>query len=294
MKTVKEIIEDRTKEIEDKLKCLILEHSELYLRDKPGDGFFCSGGNHGWRELSTEGKNIQSNLNKTFKMYYQTISVLLDNEVEKIKRQLDEPIKYINKTIEQTSTWEDALQSTIDKSLENLHKIQNLINCLYSSNNGFLFVPDTNALLFNPDLETWDFDGVKSFTIVLTPTILSELDKKKTDSNEKVKVKAEKIIRKIKEYRRRGTLSDGVPVVKGKINMKSLAVEPDMGKSLPWLKESNADDRFIATFIEVMRECPDSVIQLVTRDINLQNKLEFARLPFVEPPNALTKKQGKG
>ena len=178
------------------------------------------------------------------------------------------------------------MQSALDKSLVNLHEIQNLINCLYSSNNGILFVPDTNALLFNPDFETWRFDGVKSFTIVLTPTILSELDKKKMDSNEKVKEKAEKIIRKIKEYRRRETLNDGVPVVKGKINIKSLAVEPDMGKSLPWLDKTNGDDRFIATFIEVMRECPDSVVQLVTRDINLQNKMEFAKLPFVEPPDA--------
>jgi hypothetical protein len=36
--------------------------------------------------------------------------------------------------------------------------------------------------------------------------------------------------------------------------------------------------------IEVMRMKPRSAVLLVTRDINLQNKAEFANIPFVEPP----------
>ena len=49
-----------------------------------------------------------------------------------------------------------------------------------------------------------------------------------------------------------------------------------------WLDPSNADDRLMATFIEVMRRNPRSAVVLVTRDLNLQNKMEFARLPFIE------------
>ena len=74
-------------------------------------------------------------------------------------------------------------------------------------------------------------------------------------------------------------------VVTGKIGLKSIAVEPDMNNSLSWLDTSNNDDRFIASFIEVLRENPDSIVQLVTNDLNLQNKMEFARLPYIEPPN---------
>jgi predicted ribonuclease YlaK len=34
-----------------------------------------------------------------------------------------------------------------------------------------------------------------------------------------------------------------------------------------------------------MRQHPRTPVILVTRDINLQNKAEYAGLPFVEPPD---------
>jgi predicted ribonuclease YlaK len=58
-----------------------------------------------------------------------------------------------------------------------------------------------------------------------------------------------------------------------------------MEESLPWLDADNRDDRFIASAIEVMRARPRSAVVIVTRDLNLQNKAEFASLPFVEPPD---------
>jgi len=64
----------------------------------------------------------------------------------------------------------------------------------------------------------------------------------------------------------------------------SIAVEPDFNKTLPWLDSSSADDRLLASFFDVVRRFPHSPVTLVSRDINLQNKAEFATLPFVEPP----------
>jgi hypothetical protein len=60
-----------------------------------------------------------------------------------------------------------------------------------------------------------------------------------------------------------------------------------MGCSLPWLDPSNADDKILAAFIEVMRLRTAHPGFIVTRDINLQNKAEFARLPFLEPPEPI-------
>jgi predicted ribonuclease YlaK len=57
-----------------------------------------------------------------------------------------------------------------------------------------------------------------------------------------------------------------------------------MEASLPWLDPSSKDDRFIASIIEVMRGRSRSPVVAVTRDINVQNKASFARLPIVEPP----------
>jgi predicted ribonuclease YlaK len=72
--------------------------------------------------------------------------------------------------------------------------------------------------------------------------------------------------------------------VQGISDIVALAIEPDLTKSLPWLDKENADDRIIADFLEVMRVNPRSPVVLVTRDINFQNKAEFAHLPFCEPP----------
>jgi len=57
-----------------------------------------------------------------------------------------------------------------------------------------------------------------------------------------------------------------------------------MGESLSWLDPTNRDDQFVASTIEVIRQYPRSAVTIVTGDINLQNKAELARLPFVEAP----------
>ena len=120
---------------------------------------------------------------------------------------------------------------------------------------------------------------------MLTSTVLSELDRLKVEHrNADIQDRANKLIRQIKEYRRRGPLTDGVPLVKDTSRIRARAVEPKIEESLPWLDPGNNDDRILASMIEVMRQYPRSLVTLVTRDINLQNKAEFARVVFVEPP----------
>jgi predicted ribonuclease YlaK len=79
---------------------------------------------------------------------------------------------------------------------------------------------------------------------------------------------------------------DGVDLVSGISRVVTLAMEPRMGDSLPWLDSNDKDDRLLANVVEVMRTQPRSPVWLVTRDINLQNKAEFANVPFVEPPRS--------
>jgi hypothetical protein len=63
----------------------------------------------------------------------------------------------------------------------------------------------------------------------------------------------------------------------------AIPVEPKTSDSLPWLDPTNLDDRLLASVIEVMRLNAHASVIVVTRDVNLQNKLEFARVPFVSP-----------
>ena len=157
-----------------------------------------------------------------------------------------------------------------------LRAIEVLKNCYGERNEISFFVPDTNALLSNPKFENWKFPAIKKFNIILIPQVLSELDKLKIyHQNESIKKKANSIIRRIKEYRRRGSLTKGVTIKKDCSKILALATEPNFKETLPWLDSDNSDDRILASFIEVIRSYPNSSVILVTNDINLQNKIEL-------------------
>ena len=131
-----------------------------------------------------------------------------------------------------------------------------------------LLVPDTNALLYNTDIDKWNFAEASKFRIMLTPTVLSELDQLKVAGRtDEVRKKSEKLIRQIKEYRRRGPLANGVSVKKDAVELASIAIEPDTEAMLPWLSKENNDDRILASVISIMRSNPSAPVAIVTRDI---------------------------
>jgi PIN domain len=155
---------------------------------------------------------------------------------------------------------------------------------LYDPNPGeYVFVPDANAVVLNPALDEWDF-GVGRFSVVLTSTLLGELDELKMPYRG-VREKAESAIRRIKEYRRRGDIRVGVPLRSELSTVRMTAREPNFADTLPWLDPAVKDDRLLASVLELVRERPQSPVVLVTRDINLQNKADHAAVDFVEPPD---------
>ena len=91
-------------------------------------------------------------------------------------------------------------------------------------------------------------------------------------------------MRQIEEYARRGDLSQGVALGRGWSTLRSLATEPDMAHTQSWLDAGSKHDRFIASFLEVMRHHPCCEVVLVSRDVNVRNKADFASLPVIAPP----------
>jgi hypothetical protein len=266
---------------------LLKEYSNMHPVNKPGDfGVVLSAyGSHYWKDLSVEGKRIQVELLPKVDHVADLIDVLAKNLPASEKKCLKQAFTEIRRAVDQSGkTWSKSpveaavgFRTQVDKVLKTLDDF------FGSTINGSIAIPDTNALLMHPDIETWKFVDVGQFVVVLTPAVLSELDAHKiSHKNEDVRKKAEKIIRKIKEYRRRGTLAHGVPVVKGKIELKSIAREPDIAQSLPWLDANNTDDRFLASTIEIIRDHLSAECFIATYDINMQNKAEFAGIPYRE------------
>lgn len=290
MKTIVQNLQHFAITIKDLLTELIQKNSEIYRWHTPDNTLYVVGGHYAWRDLKPEGKQVQSKVLNEYRHFYSIVKSLLQGQPKDQLHKLDEHHKTLLAVIEQTGhLFKPDKTEQLDEAALALNSLLSLLdNIYYSSDSDVILVPDTNALIYNPALESWAYEEFPKFTIALTSTILSELDSLKVNhKNEGVRDKAERLISQIKEYRRRGSIIEGVPLRKGVSTLKTFATEPNMANSLPWLQETNNDDRLLAGFIEIMRFHVRSTVLLVTRDINLQNKAEYARLPFIEPPEPI-------
>lgn len=263
--------------------------SELQKRLEDLKRYSCRNSSEYFQTLTPEGRSVQLRLREDYKHYFELLRVLFIKHPESTNDQLQKSHDKILRAIDNKVTWVNhSCNNIFASALEALeHQIELLNEAFKLEKSRFMFIPDTNALIYNHILKDWYFDKISTFYILLLPTVLSELDKLKINHrNENVREKSKSLINQLKEYRRRGDLNKdvGVSIVKDKIYIQSKAIEPDFNNSLSWLDSTNNDDRIIAGFLEVMRQQTNSSVILVTSDINLQNKAAFACLPFTEPP----------
>lgn len=244
-------------------------------------------GSHTWGELPIEGERLASKLREEYDRLVEVLRVLLRSQDRRTLQELEQSRKRLRQWIDQSGdhSFKNG-QEAADAFVKELDEQLGLLEKLYDwREREYIYVPDTNALIFHPKIEDWSFDESPRFTLVLMPTVLAELDKHKVnDRNQAVRDKAKQLVRQLMEYRRRGSLASGVVIRKDKITLRTLAVEPDFESTLSWLDRANNDDRILAGFIEVLRQHPRCPVFLVTSDINLTNKADYAGLPCVTPP----------
>jgi hypothetical protein len=266
----------------------VLYPTNVVLRDvnTPGSGIICCGPSHVLPKLDDEHRRIRSRTRADLDHFMAIVNALLHSQPKAVRRSFSEAERTLRSVVDESRVHfrsTDELKAGVRGSIEDLLA---LVGGLHDDSEGLtLLVPDTNALLSGPALESWCYEDMDAFQIVLVPSVLAELDELKiSHHNPEVRDKAKALIRQVKELRRRGTLIDGVTVVRDRITLRALAVEPNLDASFPWLDRTNDDDRILASCVEVMRAHPRCVVLLVTGDINLQNKAEFALVPFIESP----------
>jgi len=237
-----------------------------------------------WSPLSTEGHRVQSQVLEAFRHFAELVRVLTREQPQELRREVEADITRVTRFIERDSASHGTPERVLRDAVAELTRLAAQIEKVFSARFGAVIVPDTNALYWNPALEEWRHPDGSAFSIVLTPLVLSELDAHKDDPrNSSRQKKANRLARQFGEYRRRGRLSDGVPLVSGVSTVASIATEPRVADSLPWLDASSPDDRFLTSALEVMRQNTRADVLVVTRDLNLQNKLDFAHLPSAHP-----------
>ena len=243
-----------------------------------------------WGETDERQKLLQMELLKEYSLWIEHFRLLFRDASQEMSTQIDEVDKFVVSWIQKESSWE--IPATIQEAQsifrEKVRVFYDLIGLLDgSSGRRIILVPDTNALIAAPDVSQYkDIIGQSNFTVVLLPTVLEELDKLKiTHREQSFRDKVRSVIRRIKGWRNQGSLLEGVKVHKS-IIVRAVATEPNFQRTLHWLDPMNKDDRIIASALELQRDNPASVVVLVTADINLQNKAEMAKLPYLEPPGS--------
>ncbi len=286
MLTATQLLAERAEAVQGDLNQL-LDRSSLTDFGHQLDGVIYVGPTGSWGELDIEGKRLQSRALEVYQRFHATLVVLLRGLPQDALKTLKEADRKLRELIEQRPTYSSSVAQARETGHQAIQQLVGLIEHLDDPNPGLdIYAPDTNALLHNPDLENWKFAESQEFELTLLPSVVGELDElKATYRNDAVRQKAEGLVSRIKGYRARGSLSSGVPLCKPTSTIRAVATEPNMTDSLPWLDASNRDDRFIASAIELIRQRPRSLVTIVTRDINLQNKTEFASLPFFKPPD---------
>jgi hypothetical protein len=258
------------------------------LRDINEDGsgmVFITGAPYYWSDLPAETHGHQARAIEEYRRFSDTLRVLLREVPEDRLSKFNDDTTLVFRFISREATSCSTPARAFEVARQALSGQVGLIDGLYSPCTDTLLVPDTNALYWNTTLEDWRLPWApSSFVVVLTPTVLKEIDVHKTDERRSSRrEKAERFARQIGEYRRRGSLLRGVTLAAGISVVKAVAVEPKMSESLPWLDASSPDDRLLASIVELMRLNPHASVMVVTRDVNFQNKLEFARVSFVSP-----------
>jgi hypothetical protein len=266
---------------------LIMQYSGVHPANRPdGDLFLISpSGDYFWEPLPAEGKALQSRLLPRFDRFADLVRALSRGLPDESQRRINVPLMEARLALAQDgSTWRKSKEDAAEEYREAIQlSISELGQYAGPVRKDVLLLADTNALLTRPDIESWRVRGSSCITVLLAPVVLSELDRHKVNHrNEAVRDKATKLVRRFGEYRRRGALLDGVTVVTDHVYLRGIAVEPDARHTLPWLDPGNSDDRFLATALEVIREHLATPVAIVTRDINMLNKADFANVPVLD------------
>lgn len=248
---------------------------------------------YSWRPLPDAAKPLQLSIRREFAEWDRLFCLLLPRLPPALRRSADEARAYLGLCVDQDDDRSQGVPASIAEARRRLEErvlelSQTLDALAAASPKGILLVADTNALTLCPDpvryrgvLET------QAFTLVIVPTVLAELDQLKVDSRKtpEYRAKAESALRRLKGWRSQGDWLSGV-LVDGTITVRAVAAEPEFTALPRHLDPQNADDRILASALEIQREAPGACVVIATSDLNLQNKASMMRLAFLEPPCA--------
>jgi len=282
--------EDELEVIQQKMMEL-LDASKINHSDYDGYGrVVVIAPKHGWGPTDDRQKLLQKEILELYTPWIEHLRLLFSGASNEVSRQIKRTDSFMMSWIQKKGGYDvpasiPKAKSLLSKQTQRFDELPQMLESVKRAS--VIVVPDTNALAVCPDFQTYHkVAGQREFTLVLMPTVLSELDALKVDARktQEFRGKVKSVIKRIKGLRKQGNLHQGV-IINKTITVRMVAREPDFKNSLSWLDRENRDDRILASVLESQRQEPSTVVILSTGDINLQNKAEMAHIPFEEPPD---------
>lgn len=274
---------DKIKKLGQEIQILkddLFDNSKISKR-RSQEGVIYLGNPYSW--IGTDEKIHMKSVN-LYKDFYEKFSLLLIHATDKQYKSIDKSHKRLLSLIEleKKHTPGSTEQAKMIFNQE-YKKLETYLDLFVKDDFKTVLIPDTNALIIQPDPTIYSrLINNNKFTFLLTPTVLSELDKLKMfHRDDNVRNKARSVIKRFKGYNKQGDVLKGV-IVNKTINIQMIATEPDLSRTLPWLDKDNMDDRIIASALDVQVKRPSDKIVLVSADLNLQNKAKLALLDIAD------------
>jgi rRNA-processing protein FCF1 len=260
----------------------MLDNSSVYYHDvnKGHDyGYVLGAPLHHWDKTDPK---TQLLIKVRYEQFWENFKLLLPKATEEMKGPLEKSNKYLSGLIVQHHKHApSSIAGGKQFFRQQCGVFKNYLLLLGSKESATLVVPDTNSIVEYPDPMTYRKICPGPFQFIVLPTVLSELDKLKLHRLDTFRDKVKTAIKRLKGFRTQGNVLEGVTVDKT-ITVKMLATDPRFEQTLPWLDKENADDRIIASLLELQLSHLSDKVIFVTADINFQNKAQMANLSFVD------------
>jgi rRNA-processing protein FCF1 len=249
----------------------------------------------GWAPSDSATTAARMDLLGLYRDWYKRVRLLFEHPTPEVLDRLGDADAFVCRWLERPREFDHSIPQAIgtarEVAQEEFQVFHELIDLASGRGDGSLrLLPDTNALLRNPDLASYSRGvGSDAYVVHIVTTVIRELDELKDRGRSgEVREQAQAVVRRLKGLRDKGSLGEGVNLTKTVV-IRTEHREVDARGVLDWLDPDIADDRILAAALVLQSSYPDGTVILVTSDLNLQNKADAVGLPYVEtPPNPTT------
>lgn len=279
-------------EIHSEMDKLLDQSAIRYFNPNTADSaiFIVGAADWGWAPSDGSTTAARMRLLGCYRAWFDRFKLLFPNPTPEVTKQITALDEFVRRWSERATKWDRSIPRTVDAAKEVASKqfaaFDELLDLAAKAGTATLrLVPDTNALLRNPDLASYaPVIGSLTFVVHLLPTVLSELDHlKDRGRTSELRDRAQAVVRRLKGLRDKGSLAAGVTLTKA-ITVQAEAREVEVRTVLDWLDPLVPDDRIVAATLRLQSDHPGSNVVLVTSDLNLQNKADAVGLSYIETP----------